>query len=151
MSMFNMTRLANHQALVTGDADQLVILDTTEWDRLKATQTFDAATEDFDAAVLKFFAPLTAAAEAAEATVAAAMAATTDPAYFVVVDEGTEAVEGVSKTLIELDHDSAVVRLIELGETDRLLWAGKDRIVISALPADVEVPDFESIPLDEMP
>ena len=66
------------------------VLDASEWNHVKEDQSFSRAQADFDAAVEEFFAPLTEAAEKAHVSVQRP----DDPASYVVVSEGTEAVQG---------------------------------------------------------
>lgn len=55
-----------------------------------------------------------------------------DPAFNFVVREGVEGVEAKPEKRVILSHDSAVLRLIDSGRTDRLVWVGNDRIEIVA-------------------
>jgi hypothetical protein len=132
---FTVQNMLGNQALVTG-VDTLgnegkTVVDTTEWDKLKATMGFDASTEAFDAKVKDFFAPLIEASEEFEA--AQKQQAAPDPLSFVVMNEGVEAVSGQPTELIELTRDSIILRAIEEGATDRLVWVDSSTLgVLSA-------------------
>ena len=121
------------QALVSG-SDTLgnegkTIVSTTQWDELKERTNFSSATEDFDAAVLAFFAPLTEAAE----TINAAAHKTQDPAEYVVLKSGVEAVEGEQHQIVQLSKDSIILRFIEEGNTDRLIWVDESTLGVLAV------------------
>lgn len=125
MDTFNTTRLANSRVLVQGSQpEQRTVLDGSEWDAVRAQVKFDAATKDFDLAVEDFFAPLIAAADAASAAEAAFRAPKADPRSVITLDEGTEAVEGKPATVINLGPDATILRMIEFGHTDQLIWVG---------------------------
>lgn len=117
MSTFNTTRLANHRVLVEGDGNQQ-ILDSTQFDDLLQHEAVNDAEEVFNDQVASFFAPLTEAAEA----LAHNMAQAVDPAFIYVIDEGQDHTEGKGRVVIDLDHDTVVLRLIDSGDTSRLVW-----------------------------
>ena len=95
MSEFNTTILAGQRVLVTGSKkNQQTILDSTEWDSIKAHQAFHLAGDAFDEAVTAFFAPIVEAAEKANAALAESLPKR-DDAFVIVLSEGTEGVEGV--------------------------------------------------------
>ena len=131
MSEFNTTILAGQRVLVTGSKkNQQTILDSTEWDSIKAHQAFHLAGDAFDEAVTAFFAPIVEAAEKANATLAESLPKR-DDAFVIVLSEGTEGVEEVEPEVIQLGRDAAILRMIEEGNTDRLVWVG-DTIEITA-------------------
>lgn len=131
MSEFNTTILAGQRVLVTGSKkNQQTILDSTEWDSIKAHQAFHLAGDAFDEAVTAFFAPIVEAAEKANATLAESLPKR-DDAFVIVLSEGTEGVEEVEPEVIQLGRDAAILRMIEGGNTDRLVWVG-DTIEITA-------------------
>jgi hypothetical protein len=104
-------------------------VDSTQWDELKARQTFDASTEAFDAAVQEFFAPLTEAAEA----VAESAKPKHDKLEYVVLHEGTEGQQAQAEEIVQLTTDSIILRCIEEGQTDRLVWVDASTLgVLSA-------------------
>ena len=131
MSEFNTTALAGQRVLVTGsEKNQQTILDSTEWDSIKAHQAFHLAGDAFDEAVTAFFAPIVEAAEKANAALAESLPKR-DDAFVIVLSEGTEGVEEVEPEVIQLGRDAAILRMIEEGNTDRLVWVG-DTIEITA-------------------
>lgn len=131
MSEFNTTILAGRRVLVTGSKkNQQTILDSTEWDSIKAHQAYHLAGEAYDEAVTAFFAPIVEAAEKANAALAESLPKR-DDAFVIVLTEGTEGVEEVEPEVIQLGRDAAILRMIEEGNTDRLVWVG-DTIEITA-------------------
>ena len=121
-NVFNITRLAGERALVQGtDEGETAILWTGEFDRLKGNTALKDAEADFDAKVKEFFAPVVEASEAFEQAKKAALTVN-DPAFRVVVQEAIEATAGQRERVHILSRDSAILRLIESGDTSRLLW-----------------------------
>lgn len=131
---FNTTNLANARVLVQGTdihgGTGKVILDGSQWAEIKARKEHDAALENYDQEVERFFAPLMAA----EAKLEATHYMQVDPASVVVLDPGTEGVEARQGTIAQLNSDSIVLRLIEEGKTDRLIWVG-DSLEVTAFEA----------------
>lgn len=123
---FTTTNLVNDQVLVA-DGKKSEVLDGSQWAALKARQAHGQAHETFDAAVEAFFAPITEAAEALEATSFTEV----DPITVVVLDEGEVGTPSRHAVVEQLTRDSIILRLIEEGETKRLVWVG-DRIEIAA-------------------
>ena len=142
MNTFTTTALANGSVLVTGAAGNRsyqTILDGRGFADLKQHETVDMAEKDYDQKVRDFFAPLTDAADALED----AARPTIDPAFIYIMDEGEKSVEGRPATIIELDEDTVILRLIEQGNVARLQWAtiaGEDTILI------LEEPSLEATP-----
>jgi hypothetical protein len=102
---------------------------TTQWDELNNRTGFSKAEAEFNEAVEAFFAPLT---EAAEKVVAAQAGKTQDPVEFVVINEATEGVAAKPATIVALSNDSIILRLIEEGTTDRLVWVSPTELGILA-------------------
>ena len=150
---FIVTELAGHRALVTGDGNQKCILDTTERDDLRTMMGHRETDELFQADVQSFFEPLTKAAELHDArheAIAAQFDLTADPAFVVVIEDEVEPVEGRPAERVILGHDSVVLRLIDSGRTDRLVWVGDDRIEITAFPQARAEADLDRDIDDEM-
>ena len=121
-NVFNVTRLAGKRALVQGtDEGESTILFTTEYDELKGNTVLKEAEAEFDTKVKEFFAPVTEASEAFEQAKKAALTVN-DPAFRVVVREAIEATAGQRERVRILDRDTAILRLIDSGDTSRLLW-----------------------------
>ncbi len=130
---FVVQHMLGAQALVSG-ADRLgnegkTIVSTVQWDELKERKNFSSATEDFDTAVEEFFAPLKEASEKIEKALAPKEK---DSLEFVVLKKGVEAVEGERDQIVELTKDSIILRLIEEGNTDRLIWVDESTLGVLA-------------------
>ena len=131
-NVFNVTRLAGARALVQGtDEGESTILSTIEYDELKGNTSLKEAEADFDAKVKEFFAPVVEASEAFEQAKKAALTVN-DPAFRVVVQEAIEATAGQYERVHILGRDTAILRLIDSGDTSRLLWVNGS-IEITAL------------------
>lgn len=142
---FSTSRLVGSKVLVQGTdvfgtAGQ-TILDSTQWDEVNSNKEFDQATSAFDAAVEAFFAPLTEAAEKLDRAVADKP---TDSVGYVVLNEAVEGVAAQPAHLIKLTSDSVVLRLIEQGDTNRLVWVGDDLEVLESAPAPAVPVDVSS-------
>lgn len=128
---FDLTMLAGGQALVTGSKPkQHCVLDASQWIQIKQHQARIEAEEVFDATVEEFYKPLTEAAGEYESRLGQIMKA--DPAFEYVIQPGAEGTEKTSREVYYLDDASAILRMIESGDTSRLIWAG-DQILITAL------------------
>lgn len=143
MNTFTTTALANGSVLVTG-ADGIrsyqTLLDGREFASLKQHEAVNMAEKDYDQKVRDFFAPLTDAVDA----VAEVARPTIDPAFIYIVEEGEESVEGRPATIIELDEDTVILRLLDQGNVARLQWAtiaGEDTILI------LDEPSVEAAPI----
>jgi hypothetical protein len=132
---FNTRNLTGERVLVSGtDIDgttNKTVLDASQWIALNERDDVSQAQADFEAAVEAFFKPLTDAADAA----AKAIDTPKDGIGYVVIEEGEEATPGKPRQVVTLTHDSIVLRLIEQGNTDRLLWVGDKLEVIEASAA----------------
>ena len=142
MNTFTTTALANGSVLVTGadgTRSYQTLLDGREFASLKQHEAVNMAEKDYDQKVRDFFAPLTDAVDA----VAEVARPTIDPAFIYIVEEGEESVEGRPATIIELDEDTVILRLLDQGNVARLQWAtiaGEDTILI------LEEPSVEAAP-----
>lgn len=135
MSQFSITRLAGGRAVVKGQdfngVENSIVVSTAQWDEVTGHDQYSKARDAFDRAVESFFAPLEKAADALEQ----AMARPEDPAGYVVLQEGQEAQPAVREHLVRLSHDSIVLRLVEQGDYDRLMWVKDNLEVIEAVPS----------------
>ena len=121
-NVFNITRLAGQRALVQGtDEGESTSLYTVEFDELKGNTALKEAEADFGAKVKEFFAPVVEASEAFEQAKKAALTVN-DPAFRVVVQEAIEATAGQTEQVRIVRRETAILRLIESGDTSRLLW-----------------------------
>ena len=128
---FDLTMLAGGQALVTGSKPkQHCVLDARQWVQIKQHQARIEAEEVFDATVEEFYKPLTEAAGEYESRLGQIMKA--DPAFEYVIQPGAEGTEKTSREVYYLDDASAILRMIESGDTSRVIWVG-DQILITAL------------------
>ena len=132
---FSTQRLVNSRVLVTGTdkagTDGTTTLDSTQWDEVNANSLYSKAVDEFDAAVDEFFKPLLDAADKASA---AKVTKPDDPSSYVVLNEAVDSVEGRPAQLVHLNSDSIVLRLIEEGNTDRLVWVEGSLEVLEAQP-----------------
>jgi hypothetical protein len=130
---FTMQRMLGNQAVVSGTdingQDGSTTVSTTQWDELNGRTGFSKAQDEFDAAVEEFFKPLT---DAAEKVTAAMAGKTSDPVEFVVVNEAVEGVAAKPATIVGLSKDSIIIRLIEEGDTDRLVWTSPNTLGVLA-------------------
>lgn len=130
---FTIQHMLGSTALVSG-TDHLgnegkTIVNTTQWDELKSRKNFSSAVEDFDAAVEEFFAPLVQAAEKAEQAIARPEK---DPTEYIVLTEAVEGSASKPADIVPLSQDSIILRLIEEGGTDRLVWVDERTLGILA-------------------
>jgi len=102
---------------------------TAQWDELNGRTNFSKAQADFDAEVEKFFEPLT---EAADKATAALAGKTQDPIEFVVLADETKGVKAAPAQIVSLSKDSIIIRLIEEGTTDRLVWVNDTTLGVLA-------------------
>ena len=140
MSNFTVTALANEHFLVEGtdvrgNSGECVVYGG-DWLEIKRALGTDTAKEQLDAAIEEFFKPLVEAADA----FAAAKAPVVDALSVVVLNEGTAGELAREREVVHLSRDSQILRAIEEGATDRLLWVDGE-LVITAAPAEVPVPD----------
>lgn len=137
---FTTSKLVGSRVLVKGTdgsgTEGQVVLDSTQWDEVNSTDMFKQAEADFDRAVEAFFAPLTEATEA----IGKALHKPRDPLSYVVLQEGSDGVAPVNEVLVQLSHDSKILRLISDGKSDRLVWVGDS---LEILEVDDELP-FEA-------
>ena len=130
--MFTTTKLAGDRTLVKGTdfagAEGTIILDARQWNELTAREDHSLAHEKFDSALEEFFAPLNEAIK----EIARDRKPQVDSLFYIVEQEAQEAVEGKSEILIELNHDTAILRLIDSNpHTERLIWVGDDLEILA--------------------
>ncbi len=140
MSNFTTTALANEFFLVEGTDNRgkygECIVDGGEWLEIKRALGTDTAKEQLNAAVEEFFKPLVEAADA----FAAAKTPTMDALSTIVLSEGTTGEPAREREVVHLNRDSQILRAIEEGATDRLLWVD-GTLVITAAPAEIPMPE----------
>jgi predicted nucleic acid-binding protein len=113
---------------VAGNTGQTLV-STVQWDELNARTNFSKATEDFDAAVEEFFKPLVEAGEKLKEISAGKMQDSTE---YIVLSEATEGVAPKAAQIVQLSKDSIILRLIEEGNTDRLVWVDESTLGVLA-------------------
>jgi hypothetical protein len=132
--MFTITRLVGDRAVVAGTdtfgSEGKCIVSTTQWDEVNANTAYKQAEADFTSAVEEFFAPITAAHEAMHRKVERPE----DSASYIVLDEGTEGTPAKPRHLIKLSRDSVILRLVEQGDTSRLVWVDDELEILEVLP-----------------
>lgn len=131
--MFTTLKLTGERVLVKGTdsagTEGNTVLDASEWNEVTAHRSHADASENFDAEVEKFFAPIMKAAE----KFAEAGTKEIDPISYVTIHEGTDSVQGRDAVTIKLSHDSIVLRLLEQGDHDRLVWVNDTLEVLEVL------------------
>lgn len=129
---FTTINLTGDRVLVRGTdihgATGEVTLDASQWVELNGRDDVNKAQQAFDDAVQAFFEPLTKAAEKAKR----ALEHPEDSVSYVVLDEGAEGQARRPKHIVHLTRDSIVLRLIEEGNTDRLIWVNGELEVTEA-------------------
>lgn len=132
---FTVQRLAGDRALISGNDingyEGRTVISTYEYDRITEDTAHDQAHAEFDAAIEAFYAPLTEAAGRLEAT----HHADSDPLFTHVVQEAVEAVAGRDEIRVHLNKDTVILRLIDAGETDRLIWVRDELEILEKVSA----------------
>ena len=127
--------LAGDRALVTfTDSSRpplQTVLDAAQYHQIERVQAQKAAAETLDSEIDAFFKPLIEASE----KYAAAHAATEDPAFKLVLQEPTEGTADDPGVVINLEKDTVILRMIQAGDTSRLIWVG-DQLELRALPTN---------------
>lgn len=126
---FTVTYLAGDRALVQEDTHQ-IILDAEEYLAMKLHQEKTGLIAQYDQSVADFFKPLTDMADKIKSV--EEQENRIDPDFHFVLTEGTEGEEPVRREVYRLEKDTVILRLIEEGRTERLIWIG-DQLEILAL------------------
>ena len=126
---FTVTYLAGDRALVQEDTHQ-IILDAEEYLAMKLRQEKTGLIAQYDQSVADFFKPLTDVADKIKSV--EEQRNRIDPDFHFVLAEGTEGEEPVRREVYRLEKDTVILRLIEEGRTERLIWIG-DQLEILAL------------------
>jgi len=129
---FTTIKLMNERVLVQGTdvfgGSGKTTLDASQWNELALRKDVSKAQEAFDQAVEEFYKPIMEAAEAA----AKVVEKPEDSTSFIVIEEGTEGVAHQPKQIVKLTRDSIILRLIEQGNTDRLVWVDDELEILEA-------------------
>lgn len=139
MTTFNTTNLVDGRVLVTGE-DQFgtsgkAVLDGSQWAEINRRDEYSQATDAFDRAVEEFFAPLTDAADKLEG----ALRRPTDSLGYVVLEEAVEGTPAKAEKLIKLTKDSMVLRVLESGDNDRLVWVDEHLEILETISTPAAV------------
>ena len=126
---FTVTYLAGDRALVQEDTHQ-IILDAEEYLAMKLHQEKTGLIAQYDQSVADFFKPLTDMADKIKSV--EEQENRIDPDFHFVLTEGTEGEEPARREVYRLEKDTVILRLIEEGRTERLIWIG-DQLEILAL------------------
>ena len=126
---FTVTYLAGDRALVQEDTHQ-IILDAEEYLAMKLRQEKTGLIAQYDQSVADFFKPLTDVADKIKSV--EEQENRIDPDFHFVLAEGTEGEEPVRREVYRLEKDTVILRLIEEGRTERLIWIG-DQLELLAL------------------
>ena len=131
--MFTVQTMLGGTALVagtdiTGKSGQTIV-STVQWNELTGRDNFSKAQADFDREVEKFFAPLEKAAKKAKK---ALERPSQDPAEYIVLKEAVKGRESQPAEVVALNRDSIILRLIEEGQTDRLVWVDESTLGVLA-------------------
>ena len=139
MSHFTTTALADEFFLVEGTDVRgkhgECVVPGGEWLAIKRALGTDTAKEQLNAAIEEFFKPLVEAADA----FAAAKAPVVDALSVVVLNEGTAGEPAREREVVHLSRYAQILRAIEEGTTDRLLWVSGE-LMITAAPAEIPTP-----------
>ena len=132
MSNFTTTALASECFLVEGTDirgkyGECVVFGS-EWLAVKRALDTDTAKAQLDTAFEEFFKPLVEAADA----FAAAKAPVVDALSVVVLNEGTAGEPAREREVVHLTRASQILRAIEEGAADRLLWVGNELVITAA-------------------
>lgn len=129
---FTINRLVGSRALIQGTdttgTTGSVVVDTSQWDEINQHRAYGSATEEFKTAVDEFFAPLLAASEKMNK----ALVTPTDDLDIIVLKDGVTGVEDEPAHVVELNHDSKLLRLVESGQDDRLVWVNEGLEILAA-------------------
>ena len=126
---FTVTYLAGDRALVQENTHQIIV-DAEEYLAMKLRQEKTGLIAQYDQSVADFFKPLTDVADKIKSV--EEQENRIDPDFHFVLAEGTEGEEPVRREVYRLEKDTVILRLIEEGRTERLIWIG-DQLEILAL------------------
>lgn len=139
---FKLTELAGTAVLVEGKdvrgTEGTEILDNSQWEDYKRRNDFDDALALVDEAIAALVAPITDAVKAANKKLAVPAL---DPLFYVVDNEETEHVSGQPRQITKLNRDSILLRAIEQGQEDRLIWVNDELVVTKAPVVTAPVDD----------
>ena len=135
MSSFTIKKLVNGRSLVSG-TDRNGVSNTMQvmshrWEEIKRELRARQALVEFDHTIEKFYKPLEDAADKFNQTTQPKPA---DPLSYIDIESPEEATPGSPGKRIELDRDSIILRTIETGQFDRLVWVGSELVILVEEP-----------------
>lgn len=123
-SSFTITNLVGERAMVEGTdfngAVGQTTVSTSQWDEIVRTRDLSAATSEFDKAVEAHFESLTQAAE----KIRTGLEVQVDDLATVTLSEPVQGVASEKGDVRVLTRDTIILRAINEGRTDRLVWVG---------------------------
>lgn len=149
MSKFTTLALAGNLVLVEGTDVRGVLgqttVDATEYNELARRQQIESAHAEFDGAIEEFYSVLTTAAAKFEA----AHQVEIDPLLYIVEQEAVEGQAHKAQVTRLLQPGTVILRAIEQGKTDRLVWVNEQLVLTAApvtpVPADEQVDDETAV------
>lgn len=137
---FSTTELTGDRVLVTGvDVRGMigeVVVDASQWRQIKRRQTKKEVVAEVEAAIDNLLAPVQAAIDSAKSKLELPKV---DPLLYYVEQEGSEGVQSKPELTIKLTHDSVILRAIEEGHEDRLVWVnGTLELTAAPIPSTPE-------------
>lgn len=131
---FTTSKMLNSKVLVSGTDFNGVtgqtVIDSTQWDEVNSHRAYHTAEAEFEQAVENFFAPLTAAAEAMGKKLERP---TKDSIDYVVLHDEVEGVKAEPAQIVKLDKSSIILRVIESGDTARLVWVNGELEILEVI------------------
>jgi len=135
---FTTTDLTGDRVLVTGvdirGVTGEVVVDATQWRQIKRHQTKKEAAREVETAIETLLAPIQAAIDSAKSKLELPKI---DPLLYYVEQEGSEGVRPTPERTIKLTHDSVILRAIEEGHENRLVWVN-NTLELTAAPVTPE-------------
>lgn len=103
-----------------------MVLDTTQWDEVRALLQSKQDVKDFNDAVLEWAAPVIAVADEIKARKEGAG----NPVPKIVIEEAVEGVQGRPEFSIEPDLHTTIITLVEEDRTDLLRWINSEQLLV---------------------
>lgn len=140
MTSFTKLNLSNNRVVIKGTDNEgnygETVVSSAEWTEVQRRDQHSQAHVDFDAAVEEFFKPVTDAAEKLELQF---NDRSRDPLGFVTLQEGVASTQGQDEVVIRLSKDSTILRCLDEGHEDRLVWVNSELEILEVLPGTNDV------------
>lgn len=132
MSSFTIKKLVNGRCLVSG-TDRNGVSNTMQvmsdqWEEVKRELRARQALVEFDHTIEEFYKPLE---DAADKFNQATQLKPADPLSYIDIESPEEATPGRPGKRIELDRGSIILRTIEAGQFDRLVWVDSALVILA--------------------